>query len=82
MSPPAQCGEEPHNDPASEAVAWGSPENRVSSAAECCDRCASTRPIRALEAAVQLVGLLLHAAVLVLDNGNTHTFGECWLKFG
>ena len=37
-----ECGEEPHSDPAGEAVAWGSaPEHRVKSASECCARCAA-----------------------------------------
>lgn len=42
ITTPAECGEEPHSDPAGEAVAWGSaPEHRVTSASECCARCAA-----------------------------------------
>ena len=42
VTTPEMCGEEPHSDPAGEAVAWGSaPEHRVRSAAECCARCSA-----------------------------------------
>ena len=83
VTTPAQCGEEPHSDPAGEAVAWGSaPENRVNSAAECCDRCAkhAADPKHAKRPCNSWVFCYMPQC-WSLDSGNTHTFGECWLKF-
>ncbi|EOD31997.1 hypothetical protein EMIHUDRAFT_99002 [Emiliania huxleyi CCMP1516] len=81
ITTPTECGEEPHSDPAGEAVAWGSaPEHRVRSAAECCQRCMAhaakntRRPCNSWSFCY-----LPHC--WSLDNGNTHTHGECWLKW-
>ncbi|EOD38412.1 hypothetical protein EMIHUDRAFT_251799 [Emiliania huxleyi CCMP1516] len=80
ITTPTECGEEPHSNPAGEAVAWGSaPEHRVRSAAECCQRCMAhaakntRRPCNSWSFCY-----LPHC--WSLDNGNTHTHGECWLK--
>mmetsp|Transcript_60172 Transcript_60172/g.99843 ORF Transcript_60172/g.99843 Transcript_60172/m.99843 type:complete len:291 (-) Transcript_60172:227-1099(-) len=80
---PATCGEEPHSDPAGEAVAWGSaPENRVKSAAECCERCHmhAANPKNIKKPCNSWVFCYMPHC-WSLDNGNTHTFGECWLKW-
>ena len=83
MTTPAHCGEEPHSDPAGEAVAWGSaPEHRVQSAAECCARCTAhaANPRNAKKPCNSWV-FCYEPHCWSLDNGNTHTFGECWLKW-
>eukprot|EP00308_Calcidiscus_leptoporus_P009447 CAMPEP_0119354312 /NCGR_PEP_ID=MMETSP1334-20130426/3336_1 /TAXON_ID=127549 /ORGANISM="Calcidiscus leptoporus, Strain RCC1130" /LENGTH=238 /DNA_ID=CAMNT_0007367829 /DNA_START=212 /DNA_END=928 /DNA_ORIENTATION=+ len=83
VTTPAMCGEEPHSDPAGDAVAWGSaPEHRVSSAAECCERCVAhaASPKNAKRPCNSWVFCYMPHC-WSLDNGNTHTFGECWLKW-
>jgi len=78
-----ECGEEPHSDPAGEAVAWGSaPEHRVSSASECCARCKAhaADPRHASKPCNSWVFCYLPHC-WSLDSGNVHTFGECWLKW-
>jgi len=83
ITTPATCGEEPHSDPAGEAVAWGSaPEHRVKSAAECCERCRTHAldPKNARKPCNSWSFCYLPHC-WSLDNGNTHTFGECWLKW-
>mgnify|MGYP002005783225 CR=1 FL=1 len=83
VTTPTQCGEEPHSDPAGEAVAWGSaPEHRVTSAGDCCARCAAhaANPKHAKKPCNSWVFCYLPHC-WSLDNGNTHTFGECWLKW-
>ena len=79
----AVCGEEPHSDPAGEAVAWGSaPEHRVQSAAECCDRClAHAKDPKNSKKPCNSWVFCYMPQCWSLDNGNTHTFGECWLKW-
>lgn len=77
VTTPAQCGEEPHADPAGEAVAWGSaPEHRVQSAAECCNRCAkhAADPKNAKKPCNSWV-FCYKPHCWSLDSGNTHTFG-------
>ena len=78
-----ECGEEPHSDPAGEAVAWGSaPEHRVTSASECCARCKAhaADPRHASKPCNSWVFCYLPHC-WSLDSGNVHTFGECWLKW-
>ena len=62
-------------------MAWGSaPEHRVRSAAECCERCRAHAAKNAKKPCNSWVFCYLPHC-WSLDNGNTHTFGECWLKW-
>lgn len=83
ITTPAICGEEPHSDPAGEAVAWGSaPEHRVKSAAECCERCIRhAKDPKHAKKPCNSWSFCYFPHCWSLDNGNTHTFGECWLKY-
>ena len=83
MTTQSQCGEEAHSDPAGEAVAWGSaPEHRVQSASECCARCeAHARNPKNSKKPCNSWTFCYLPHCWSLDNGNTHTFGECWLKW-
>ena len=83
VTTPLECGEEPHSDPAGEAVAWGSaPENRVSSASECCQRClAHAKNPKNKNKPCNSWVFCYMPHCWALDGGNTHTFGECWLKW-
>ena len=83
ITTPKICGEEPHSDPAGEAVAWGSaPEHRVRSATECCERClAHAKDPRHSKKPCNSWVFCYMPHCWSLDNGNTHTFGECWLKW-
>ena len=62
VTTPPQCGEEPHSDPQGHAVVDGR-GHHVASAAACCDACAAHAQ-KNPEAAVQQLGVLLHAALL------------------
>lgn len=77
---PATCGEEAHMDPQGHAVVDGR-GHHVESAAECCAACAkhaakfpSKRPCNSWVFCGE-------PHCWSADNGNTHLFGECWLKW-
>lgn len=74
------CGEEPHMDPQGNAVVDGR-GHHVKTAGECCQACANhakrfpnNRPCNSWV----FCGL---PHCWSADNGNTHLFGECWLKW-
>ena len=76
---PAMCGAEPHSDPQGNAVVDGRGHHKES-AAECCAACAAHAakyPKRPCNSWVFCA--LPHC--WSADNGNTHLFGECWLKW-
>ena len=78
VSTPPMCGEEPHSDPQGNAVVDGR-GHHVKTAGECCDACAAHAakyPHRACNSWVFCYMPHCWSA----DNGNTHLFGECWLK--
>lgn len=73
------CGAEPHSDPQGNAVVDGRGHHKES-AAECCTACAAHAakyPKRPCNSWVFCA--LPHC--WSADNGNTHLFGECWLKW-
>ena len=77
-STPQTCGEELHSDPQGNAVVDGR-GHHLESAGECCDACAKHAikyPKRACNSWVFCYMPHCWSA----DNGNTHLFGECWLK--
>jgi hypothetical protein len=79
VTTPPSCGEEPHSDPQGNAVVDGR-SHHVASPAECCDACAAharKSPRRPCNSWVFCP--LPHC--WSADNGNTHLFGECWLKW-
>ena len=76
---PQMCGEEPHSDPQGNAVVDGR-NHHVKTPAECCEACAAhaqKNPKRPCNSWVFCP--LPHC--WSADNGNTHLFGECWLKW-
>ena len=79
VTTPPQCGEEPHSDPQGHAVVDGR-GHHVASAAACCDACAAhaqKNPKRPCNSWVFCYMPHCWSA----DAGNTHLFGECWLKW-
>ena len=79
VTTPPQCGEEPHSDPQGHAVVDGR-GHHVASAAACCDACAAhaqKNPKRPCNSWVFRYMPHCWSA----DAGNTHLFGECWLKW-
>jgi len=73
------CGEELHSDPQGNAVVDGR-GHHVKSATECCAACAvhaAKNPRRPCNSWVFCHMPHCWSA----DNGNTHLFGECWLKW-
>ena len=78
ISTPPMCGEELHSDPQGNAVVDGR-GHHVTSAGACCDACAAHAikwPKRPCNSWVFCYMPHCWSA----DNGNTHLFGECWLK--
>lgn len=78
VTTPPTCGEEPHSDPQGNAVVDGR-GHHVKSAGECCNACqvhAAKYPQRPCNSWVFCYMPHCWSA----DNGNTHLFGECWLK--
>ena len=79
VTTPAMCGEEPHSDPQGNAVVDGR-GHHVETAGACCDACAAHAlkyPKRPCNSWVFCNKPHCWSA----DNGNTHLFGECWLKW-
>ncbi|KAK3241932.1 hypothetical protein CYMTET_48340 [Cymbomonas tetramitiformis] len=79
VTTPATCGEEPHSDPQGNAVVDGR-AHKKGSAGECCEACAdhaAKNPQRPCNSWVFCYMPICWS----LDTGNTHTFGECWLKW-
>ena len=79
VTTPPQCGEEPHADPQGNAVVDGR-GHHVKTAGECCAACeahAAKHPQRPCNSWVFCYMPHCWSA----DNGNTHLFGECWLKW-
>ena len=75
----AVCGEEPHSDPQGNAVVDGR-GHHLKTAGDCCDACAAHAakyPNRPCNSWVFCYMPHCWSA----DNGNTHLFGECWLKW-
>ena len=79
VTTPPQCGEERDSDPQGHAVVDGR-GHHVASAAACCDACAAhaqKNPKRPCNSWVFCYMPHCWSA----DAGNTHLFGECWLKW-
>lgn len=79
VTTPPMCGEEPHSDPQGNAVVDGR-GHHVETAGKCCEACAAHAakyPKRPCNSWVFCS--LPHC--WSADNGNTHLFGECWLKW-
>ena len=79
VTTPPTCGEEPHSDPQGNAVVDGRGHHKKN-AGECCEACqahAAKNPKRPCNSWVFCYMPHCWSA----DNGNTHLFGECWLKW-
>lgn len=74
------CGEEPHSDPQGMAVVDGR-GHHVKSAAACCDACAEHARKHPNKRPCNSWVFCYMPHCWSADNGNTHLFGECWLKF-
>ena len=77
----AMCSEEPHMDPQGHAVVDGRGHHKAS-AGECCEACAAhaADPRHASKPCNSWVFCYMPIC-WSMDTGNTHTFGECWLKW-
>jgi len=73
------CGEEPHSDPQGNAVVDGR-GHHVKSAGECCAACAAHAAKNTKRPCNSWVFCYMPHCWSA-DNGNTHLFGECWLKW-
>ena len=78
VTTPPTCGEEPHSDPQGNAVVDGR-GHHVKSAGECCDAC-SAHAIKYPKRPCNSWVFCYMPHCWSADNGNTHLFGECWLK--
>lgn len=79
VTTPLMCGEEPHSDMQGKALVSGH-THRKKTAGECCDACAAhaaKNPKRPCNSWV----FCNMPHCWGIDNANTHTFGECWLKW-
>ena len=77
---PAMCGTEPHMDPQGHAVVDGRGHHKET-AAECCEACATHAQKHPNNKPCNSWVFCPLPHCWSADNGNTHLFGECWLKW-
>lgn len=80
VTTPPICGEEPHSDPQGNAVVDGR-GHHVKDAGECCAACQAHAAKHPKNRPCNSWVFCYMPHCWSADNGNTHLFGECWLKW-